>query len=228
MDAEKKGIKHGKMTRAAKLISIVLILSMILGNILAVNAETSYEDTVQPQGEISDTFKPSDPLEFMQDPAVVPGIPTSLTERPIDPEHPELFEEEPVDIARQDSAPDNGTTDKYIVKYKAGKNDSFKTKMKTKVANGKALGQNKDNSLTNNKDNGNKNGNAYTNNGKGNGSGTNKKSTLETNDWEILTLTEKMLPSEFAAEVKASQADTDIEYIQPDYTLSLQADDAGE
>jgi len=201
---------------------------MLIGNISIVNAATSYEDTAQTQGDISDTFTPSDPLEFMQDPAVdLPQMPPDLTENPLDPNSPALNAEQP-NTDLQPPVPDNGSTDRYIVKYKPSKKDSFKNKMSAKVANGKALGLNKDSvdpSSIKNKNNGNKNNNAYTNNGKGKGSGTNKKSTLEANDWEVLTLTEKMLPSAFAVDIKASQADSDIEYIQPDYTLSLDSID---
>ncbi|MCL2775481.1 MAG: S8 family serine peptidase, partial [Oscillospiraceae bacterium] len=221
MNANKRRREHGKIKIAAKIISIVLIMSMIIsGNIFVVNAETLYENTSQTQNDISGVSMPSDPLEFMQDSAAdLPQVPPNLAGNLADPENTALSDGQPnVDLQ---PAQNNGSTDRYIVKYKPGKKDSFKTKMSAKVANGKALGLNNINSLTNNKGKGNKNSNAYTNNGKGKGNGTNKKSTLETNDWEVLTLNEETLPSEFAADIKASQADTDILYIQPDYALSL-------
>ena len=218
MNVGKKRRKYLKIKQTVKIISIFLVLSLLMSNIFTVNALTQYEDDVT-SVEGSEQFAFDDPLEFMEDiPAEWQG----------DIDEPELSEDIYSELelyeAESKPEPDNGATDKYIVKYKEGKKDDFNHKMKSKVANGKALGVHKDiadPSSINNKNNGNKNENANTNNGKGKGSGDSKKTTLETNDWEILTLTEKMLPSEFAAEIQAKQSLDDIEYIQPDYMLSL-------
>ena len=97
-------------------------------------------------------------------------------------------------------------TDRYIVKYKSGKRDSFLAKVSDMVETALPVSVPSLSEVS-------------LNPGKSRVSGNSRGSFASS--IEVLILPEKILPSEFAAALAQTAVSNDIEYIQPDYPLSL-------
>jgi len=198
----KEGVKemsiNRKTKRISKIISVVVILTMIIGNIFGVNALTVYEKDNRVYDSAFAPFVPNDPLKYMQN---IPVEPCRIND--------DLFGQVGFDRTELPE-PDDGSTDRYIVKYKANGKQSFQNKLAAKIAYSEEIGVSVNRAIS------------FdilpdSNSVSGNG----EESILHSIEWEVLTLNEKILPSEFAEIIRNNQALGDIEYIQPDYKLSL-------
>ncbi|MDD4688788.1 MAG: S8 family serine peptidase [Eubacteriales bacterium] len=120
----------------------------------------------------------------------------------------ELIEEGEIGQIEQAEPEHKDKTDKYIIKYKSGildKELSKKTKNKlgaVKVQKGNAYGKLKI------KD-------------KGNGKNKDKNKNSEPGEMLFVEISEKLETEEFKSIIKANEDMSEIEYIQPDYELSL-------
>ena len=153
-----------KAKKKVKIISMAVILAMLIGNVSGVTAVTNNGQNSREDIAYVSSSR-DDPLEYMRDIAI------EADRENDDPGRLELPEA------------NDGSTDRYIVKYKDnGGRGRFQGKLAAKIAGSEKI-----------------------------------------NEWEVLTLSERMLPSEFAEEIRNRQAFGDIEYIQPDYELSLES-----
>ena len=185
-----------KRNNTKKILSILLTF-VLLTNVFSMGATTvTLNENIRGQDEFTlDTAR--NPLEFMQDPAVEQRVtPDDSREYPFD----DLYEPEI----------DDGSTDRYIVKYKSGQKQDFQSKLSLRIADSEeisvAVGRARTADVQRDSQSVRKDGD---------------KSASLTSEWEVLTLNEKTLPSEFAEAIRSSEALSDIEYIQPDYKLSL-------
>ena len=111
--------------------------------------------------------------------------------------------------------PDIGKTDRYIVKYKTGQEESFKSKLPHDLV---------DNSLSLDDVNSNLRSLEVipdNNSGRNNTNPNTSYLSAKYPDLEVLILSEKMLLSELEEVLESSGAYSDILYIQPDYELEI-------
>jgi len=114
-----------------KIMSMAIIFTMLIGNVFGTNALTFQESDNRGYGEIT----LNDPLEYMQnEPVESQRRPEELRERQHGSELPEQGMREP--------PPDDGSTDRYIVKYNAGGRENFRSKLSGKVASSERIGTN--------------------------------------------------------------------------------------
>jgi len=193
-----------KTARQIKTLSLLLTLVLLLTNVFGagVTAQPLSEENRQIQDELT-LFTPDDPLKYMQDIPVEPhriadDLDIYITD---DPEYNERIQQE-----LEEPVFDDGSTDRYIVKYKSGQKQTFENKLSSKISRSEKIS---DIAVFESKADSRNTGKII------------DDVLYRNNDWEVLTLNEKMLPSEFAAAIRNSNAIGDIEYIQPDYKLSL-------
>ena len=131
-------IKNNKKAkRKTKIISIAIIFTMLIGNVLGTNALTFQESFQESDNRGYGEITPNDPLEYMQNEPIEPQrvldtLP--LRERQHGSELPEQGMREP--------PPDDGSTDRYIVKYNTGGRENFRSKLSNKVAYIESIGTN--------------------------------------------------------------------------------------
>jgi len=125
--------KNKKTKRKAKIISIIVVLSVLIGNITGIGAEVPYEREKYDYGELT----PNDPLEYMQnEPNDLKKGPDEIWERQNDPELPKPPE------GMRELPQDDGSTDRYIVKYNPSGKENFRSKLSSQVAYSESIGIN--------------------------------------------------------------------------------------
>ena len=175
-----------------KVLSILLTVAL-LTNIfgLSAGAITDYEREIQEKNIVFTSVPMGNPLEFMQD------ISVETRQRPIESERlSELPEEIRRELELREPKVDDGSTDRYIVKYKSGQRQNFLNKLSSKIVRSEEINLVLKYDIIN-----------------------------SVSEWEVLTLSENILPSKFAESIQNTQALSDIDYIQPDYKLSLDSID---
>ena len=202
-------MKRSRIKILSAMLTAILLLSNLFSACINSNASAPVEINVesvqerQNKSELTLFASNNDPLEYMQD------IPVELRNMP---DTESLDDEMRRELEMNEPEPDDGSTDRYIIKYKPGQKQAFERKLSAEIASSEAISVAVDRASSDTRTRGR----------------TGEKSVLPESDWEVLTLNEKVLPSEFAAAIRISNALSDIEYIQPDYKLSLDSFDEEE
>jgi len=133
---------------------------------------------------------------------------------------PKLPTEQPYDnlLLQDEIDPDVGKTDRFIVKYKENKAESFKSKLTYTLASSNGIDSVRNSLETSDVLPNSKNSQNVNNS---------RSSALRYSDIEVLILSEKVFPSEFEESLIASGAYNDIIYIQPDYEMEIASLDIG-
>ena len=185
--------KNQKTKRTVKILSVALLMAILIGNILGCNVLPQSEPYADGKNQLAGgAFTPlafGDPLEYMIDLPVEPRrAGDDIWADGLNGELPEMDESMRREFELREEEHDDGSTDRYIVRYKSGQKNAFQSKLSAMVERSENIAASADGAES---------------------------------EWEVLTLSEKILPSEFAAAITISRAVDDIEYIQPDYELSL-------
>jgi subtilisin family serine protease len=212
------------MKRRTKALSVILVLAFLLTNVFAISAkaatlsdtldtaERSFESggNVRIQDELV-RLRPSDPLEFMRDiPKSSGAMPNELWELYFNADNSELREEIMREIELRTIEQQENLIDRYIVRYSPGQRQNFQSKLSPQIAHSETISVFTESAIS-----------AEISGESLDFDSNGGRTQLRTAEWEVITLNEKMLPSEFAEMIRDSGAVRDVEYIQPDYKLSL-------